>query len=113
DHGLKLAMEPKVTLPTEKDDSDRVIGGQSDLAYTVALEILPKIELGDFKGITLERLVADVTDEQLDEALQKLAEQNRPFAAKGEGAKIESGDRAVIDFTGKIDGKPFESGTGG
>jgi trigger factor len=113
DHGLKLAMEPKVTLPTEKDDIDKVIGGQSDLAYTVALEILPKIELGDFKGITLERLVAEVTDDQLNETLQKLADQNRPFAVKGEGAKIESGDRAVIDFTGRIEGTPFEGGTGG
>ena len=113
DRGLRLAMEPKVTLPTEKDDIDKVIGGQSDLAYTLALEVLPKIELADFKGIALERFVVEVTDAQIDEALQKLADQNRPYTPKGEGAKIENGDRAVIDFTGRIDGKPFEGGTGG
>src|ERR1700754_3052634 len=104
DHGLKLAMEPKVTIPNEETEVEKVIGGQSDLAYTLALEILPKIELADFKGIKLERLVAEVTDAQVNEALEKIAEQNRPFAAKGEGAKIDKGDRAVIDFTGKIDG---------
>jgi trigger factor len=113
DRGLKLAMEPKVTIPDEATAVENVIGGQSDLAYTLALEILPKIELADFKGIKLERQVAEVTDTQLNDALDKIAEQNRPFAAKAEGAKAEKGDRVVIDFSGKIDGTPFEGGTGG
>src|SRR5438067_4966088 len=113
DRGLKLAMEPKVTLPSEQTEVENVIGGKSDLAYTLALEVLPKIELGDFKGIKLERQVADVADAQINQALDQIAEQNRPFAAKGEGATAEKGDRVVIDFTGRIDGKPFEGGTGG
>jgi len=113
DRGLKLAMEPKVTIPTEETEVAKIIGGETDLAYTVALEVLPKIELADFKGITLERLVADVTDAEVDEALGRIAEQNRPYAAKGEGGKVEKGDRVVIDFTGMLDGKPFEGGTGG
>jgi trigger factor len=113
DRGLKLAMEPKVTIPNEDTEVPKVLGGQSDLAYTVALEILPKIELADFKGISLERPMAEVTDAQVEEALARIAEQNRPFAAKGEGAKVETGDRVVIDFTGTLDGVPFEGGTGG
>jgi trigger factor len=113
DHGLKLAMEPKVTIPNEETEVAKVIGGQSDLAYTLAVEVLPKIELADFKGIKLERPVADVTDAQVSEALDRIAEQNRPFAAKGEGGKVEKGDRVVIDFTGTLDGVPFEGGTGG
>ena len=113
DHGLKLAMEPKVTIPNEETEVAKVIGGQSDLAYTLAVEVLPKIELADFKGIKLERPVADVTDAQVGEALDRIAEQNRPFAAKGEGGKVEKGDRVVIDFTGTLEGVPFEGGTGG
>ena len=113
DHGLKLAMEPKVTIPNEETEVEKVIGGQSDLAYTLAVEVLPKIELADFKGIKLERPVADVTDAQVSEALDRIAEQNRPFAAKGEGGKVEKGDRVVIDFTGTLEGVPFEGGTGG
>jgi trigger factor len=113
EHGLKLAMEPKVTIPNEATAVENVFGGQSDLAYTLALEILPKIELADFQGIKLERQVAEVTDAQINEALDKIAEQNRPFAAKAEGAKAEKGDRVVIDFAGRIDGAPFEGGTGG
>jgi trigger factor len=113
ERGLKLAMEPKVTLPEAVAEVEKVIGGESDLAYTVALEVLPKIELADFKGITLERMVADVADAEVEEALGKIAEQNRPFTPKGEGAKVESGDRVVIDFTGRLEGRPFEGGTGG
>jgi trigger factor len=113
DRGLRLAREPKVTIPNEETEVDRVLGGNTDLAYTLSFEILPKIEFGDFKSIKLERLTAEVTDAEVDEALAKIAEQNRPYVAKGEGAKVETGDRVVIDFTGKIDGTPFEGGTGG
>jgi trigger factor len=112
ERGLKLAMEPKVTIPNEATEVERVIGGETDLAYTLSLEVLPKIELGDFKSLTLERLTTEVTDAEVDEALNRIAEQNRPFAAKAEG-KVENGDRVVIDFSGKIDGVPFEGGTGG
>jgi len=113
DHGLKLAMEPKVTIPNQETEVEKVIGGQSDLAYTLALEVLPKIELADFTGIKLDRLVAEVTEAEINEALDKIAEQNRPFSSKGEGAKVENGDRVVIDFAGKLDGQPFEGGSGG
>jgi trigger factor len=113
DNGLKLAMEPKVTIPNEETEVERVIGGQSDLAYTLSLEVLPKIELGDFKSLKLERLTTEVTDPEIDEALGKIAEQNRPYVAKAEGAKVEKGDRVTIDFTGKVGGEPFEGGSGG
>ena len=113
ERGFRLVREPQVTMPTEEGEVEQVIEGKSDLAYTVAIEILPAIELADFKGIKLERLVADVTDAEIDEAMKRIAEQNRPFAAKAEGAKAEKGDRVMIDFVGKIDGVPFEGGTGG
>jgi trigger factor len=112
DRGLKLATEPKVTLPDQESAVDKLMGGQSDLDYTLALELLPQIELADFKGMKVERMVADVTDAEVDEAVGKIAEQNRPFSAKAAGAKAERGDRLVIDFNGRVDGKWFEGGTG-
>lgn len=110
--GARVATEPKVTLPSEENEVKALIEGKADLTYTLALEILPKIELADVRAIQLERPVAPVTDAEVDEALSRLAAQNRPFAPKGEGAKAENGDRVVINFTGTIDGKPFEGGTG-
>jgi trigger factor len=113
ERGFKLVREPKVTLPEEKGAVEEVIAGKADLAYTMAIEILPTIELADFKGIQLERMNAEVTETEVEEALARIAEQSRPFAPKGEGAKAESGDRVTIDFTGKMDGTPFQGGTGG
>lgn len=110
DRGFKLATEPKVTLPTEAGAVESVISGKDDLAYTVEIEVVPAITLADFKTIKLERMVAEVSDTELDEALAKIGEQNRPFAAKNEGA--EKGDRVVISFKGTMDGKPFERGSG-
>jgi trigger factor len=112
EHGFKLAREPKVTLPEAEAEVNALVEGKSDLSYSVAIEILPKIELADFSGISLEKLTAPVTDEEVDAALKRLAEQSRPFEDKGEGAKAETGDKVTVSFTGTIDGKPFEGGTG-
>jgi trigger factor len=109
--GERVATEPKVTLPTEKDEVQALIEGRADLTYTVAFELLPKIELADVRGIKLEKPTASVADAEVDEALDRLAKQNRPFAPKGEGAKAEDGDRVVVSFVGSIEGKPFEGGT--
>jgi trigger factor len=109
DHGFKLAIEPKVSLPEEQSAVEEVITGKSDLAYTVELEILPPITLSDFKTIKLERPVAEVTEEEIDQTLQRIAEQNRPFSAKAEGA--EKGDRITISFEGKIGGELFAGGS--
>src|SRR5262245_16902635 len=78
ERGLRLAGEPKVTIPNQDTEVDRVIAGQADLAYTLSFELLPAIELGDFSSIKLERLVTDVSDAEIDEAVQRIAEQNRP-----------------------------------
>ncbi|MBV9429401.1 MAG: trigger factor [Bradyrhizobiaceae bacterium] len=112
EHGFKLAREPKVTLPEAEADVNAVVEGKSDLSYSVAIEILPKIELADFTGISLDKFTAPVTDEEVDTALNRLAEQSRPFEDKGEGAKAETGDKVTVSFIGTIDGKPFEGGTG-
>jgi trigger factor len=112
DHGFKLAKEPKVTLPEAEADVTAVVEGKADLSYSVAIEILPNIELTDFSTISLEKLTAPVTDEEVDEAVKRLAEQSRPFEDKGAGAKAETGDKVTVSFTGTIDGKPFEGGTG-
>jgi trigger factor len=112
ERGLKLATEPKVTLSEEEGVVEKVIQGQSDLSYKVALEVVPPIQLGDFKTLKLERLAAEITDAEVDEALKRVAEANRPYSAKPEGGKAEAGDRVTISFAGKVNGEPFEGGQG-
>ncbi len=113
ERGFKLAGDPKVTLPTEQADVEKLIEGKRDLDYTVAIEILPPIELADFKTYKLTKLTADVAESEIDEAVKRIADQNQPYAAKAAGEKAAQKDRVTIDFTGSIDGKVFEGGTGG
>ena len=110
DHNLKLATEPKVVLPTEEGAIEGVIEGKTDLAYTVEMEIVPPITLADFKSIKIERLTAPVEDSEVDQAVQTIADQNRPFAPKDGGA--EKNDRVSMSFVGTMDGEPFDGGSG-
>ncbi len=112
ERGFRLATEPKVTMPTEEKEIEAILEGKSDLNYSVAIEVVPAIELADFKSFNVEKPVADVTDADVDEALKRIADQSRPYEAKAEGAKAEKGDRVTVAFKGTIDGVAFDGGTG-
>jgi trigger factor len=112
DRGFRLATEPKITMPTEQDEVEELLAGKTDLTYTVAIEVVPTIQLADFKTFSVEKPVVEVTDAEVDEAIKRIADQNRPYAAKAEGAKAENGDRVTISFKGSINGELFDGGTG-
>jgi trigger factor len=112
ERGFRLASEPKITMATEKEAVEDILTGKSDLTYTVSIEVVPVIALADFKSFTVEKPVAEVTDADVDDAIKRIADQNKSFVAKADGAKAENGDRVTISFKGSIDGTPFEGGTG-
>jgi trigger factor len=112
ERGFRLATEPKVTMPTDEKVVEDVLAGKSDLTYTVSIEVVPPIQLADFKSFTVDKPVADVTDADIDEAIKRIVDQNRTYAAKSEGAKAETSDRVTISFKGTINGTPFDGGTG-
>jgi trigger factor len=111
ERGFRLATEPKITMPTEQTEVEQILAGKSDLTYTVAIEVVPAIQLADFKSFTVEKPVAEVTEADIDDAIKRIADQNRSYAAKDEGAKAEAGDRVTVSFKGTIDGTPFDGGT--
>ncbi|MGL9617287.1 trigger factor [Bradyrhizobium sp. U531] len=112
ERGFRLATEPKITMPSEQAEVEELLSGKTDLTYTVAIEVVPAIALADFKTFQVEKPVADVTDGDVDEAIKRIADTNRGYAAKPDGAKAESGDRVTINFKGSINGEVFEGGTG-
>lgn len=112
ERGFKLATEPKITMPTEQAEVEELLNGKTDLTYTVAIEVVPAIALADFKTFQVEKPVADVSDSDVDEAIKRIADTNRGYADKGEGAKAASGDRVTINFKGTINGEAFEGGVG-
>jgi trigger factor len=103
-------MQPQIKLASEDEAAVReIMEGKADLSYTVAMEILPKIELTDFRKLSLERPVAPVEDGQIEETLTKIAESNRNFTDK-EG-NVANGDRVTMNFKGTLDGVAFEGGS--
>ena len=113
DNALRPASQPKIDFPGEKDELERAFEAKADFSFTVALEVLPKIEIGSFDDVEIERLVAEVSDAEIDEVLKRLAEQSRSYAPKeGDAAVAQNGDKVTIDFLGKIDGEAFEGGSG-
>jgi len=110
---LRIAMEPKLDFPGGQEEVEKALEAPGDFSFVVTFETLPSFEIGSFDDISLERPVAPVTDEDVEAALQKLGERTREFEPRAEGAKAEKGDKLTVDFTGKLDGVPFEGGTGG
>ena len=107
DGKFKLAMEPKVTLAAEDEAAvKQLVEGKSDLAFKVAMELLPKIEFPDFKKLKVTRPVTETTDADVDQALEKIAEANQQFEEKQ--GKADDGDQVTIDFKGSVDGTPFD-----
>jgi trigger factor len=92
-------------------DMDKVIAGQEDLAYEMALEVMPDFTPVDPKTLKLDRPTYTASDADLDEALTELAGQAKSYEdKKGKAVKAADGDQLTIDFLGKLDGEPFEGG---
>ena len=111
DRAEKPAFQPNIVFPEDKAEIDAVMEGRADLAYTLRFEVLPDIRLPDFSKISVDKEVADVTDQEVDEALQRIAAANRPFTPRQEDEAAETGDRVRIDYAGRIDGEPFQGGS--
>ena len=81
-----------------------------DLIYTAEVTVYPEVELGEYKGLNVEKKTYEVTEEEVSAKLKEMQEKNARVEVK-EGA-IENGNIAVIDFKGFIDGVAFEGGEG-
>lgn len=106
---LKPAYQPEVKLPQDKAEVDAIMDGTGDLAFSVALEIIPDFEVKDHSGLELTRHVAEVTEDQIEETLKRIASQSKGFQDKDGPAAL--GDRVTINFVGTVDGTAFEGGT--
>ncbi|MEI8180698.1 trigger factor [Aestuariivirga sp.] len=106
---LKPAYQPEVKLPTDEAEIAAVMDGKGDLSFTMALEVIPDFDVKDHSGLSFTRHVVEVTEDQIDETLKRIASQSKNFDEKK--GKAKSGDRVTINFVGTIDGKAFDGGT--
>jgi trigger factor len=108
DNKLRPAGDPDLK---PEGDMEAVIDGKADLAYEIAVDVMPDFEPVDVSTLSLNRPVYAPTDKEVDEAVAELAKQNRTYESKtGKTVKAQDGDMVVIDFLGKLDGVPFDGG---
>jgi trigger factor len=100
--GVASIGEPKL-------DMDEMPGTDEPLRFSIEVGVTPKAKLGDYKGLEVGRREPEVPAEAVDQELERLRE---PLArVESVDRPLASGDLAVVDFTGRIDGEPFEGGT--
>jgi trigger factor len=102
---LRPAMQPAVEL------GDGYAPGQ-DAEVKVSLEILPEVPAPQIEGLKLERLQVEAPEAEVDAAVNRIAQQQKSFEDALEGHPAVEGDLVIMDFVGKVDGEPFEGGSG-
>jgi len=102
---LRPALQPSVEL-----EDGYELG--KDAAVKVEVEVLPDVPAPVIEGLKLERLTVPVADAQIDEAVGRIAGQNKSFDDAAGDHAAQTGDLVVMDFIGKVDGVPFDGGTG-
>jgi trigger factor len=99
--GVSTVGEPKL-------DMDEMPGADEPLRFSIEVGVTPRAKLGEYRGLEAGRREPEVPAEAIDQELERLRE---PFARVESVARpIAPGDLAVVDFTGRIDGEPFEGG---
>jgi trigger factor len=109
DNSLKLAFQPQVKFSEDQAEIEKAMEAKGDFAFTVELEVLPVFELADVSAVEVKKPVATVSDNEVNESLERMAKQKATFETKDGVA--ENGDRVVVDFIGKMDGEEFQGGT--
>ena len=109
DRGEKAAMQPKIDMTEDEAEATKILQGEADLVFTMAYEVIPQFEISDFSGIRVERLVAQVPDEDIESRLQVISEGSRPYESVDRAA--EDGDQLTMSYLGKVDGEAFDGGS--
>jgi trigger factor len=101
--GLDLVARP--VLDIEKAD-------ENGCTLKFDCVVSPEVTLGDWKAIKAEEKPVEVTDEEVDQEIQKLQERYADWVLREEDQPAQEGDQVTIDFVGEKDGVPFEGGAG-
>lgn len=103
DRGLELVSEPRLDVGELKQEQP--------FAFTVVVDVKPDIELGNYRAIPLERVRAEVGDDEVDRALAELRERSAQLEPVEDRVRVEEGDYVLVDFSATVDGEPFPGST--
>jgi trigger factor len=113
DDTYPVAIEENDIKPVDYPEINIVeVGEGKDFVYTATVTVTPEVELGDYKGLEVEKVQYPVTDEDIQNELKSMQQKNARIETKEDDGTVENTNVAVIDFTGFVDGTPFEGGEG-
>ena len=106
DRGLRPATQPKVDVVTLAEPGEAA----KALEFTVEVELLPEIAMPDFAALSLTRLTAGPSSDEIENAITRIAERNRTFEVVAEPRPAAKGETLTVDYTGRVDGVAFPGG---
>lgn len=107
------ALDQKKLIPvSDPKVEESTFEEGKDMELTIKVTLKPEPELGEYKGLHVEKKEVEVTDEQVDAQIKDMMSRDAKMVVAEEGAVIEKGDFAIIDFAGTVDGEPFSGGEG-
>lgn len=107
------ALDVKNLIPVEDPKvEESVFEEGKDMELTIKVTVKPEPELGEYKGLHVDKEEPVVTDEDVEAQMNDLRNRNAKMVAAEEGHVIEKGDFAIIDFAGTVGGEPFSGGEG-
>ena len=101
----KALEEKKISVISQPDIEEIQFGRGQNLQFAATIETAPEFQLPEYKGLAVKREIKSVTDEDVERALNLLAQQHTKFETVGRELKM--GDVAVVNYTGTSDGKPL------
>ena len=105
------AVQQTGIVPVDSPSIDIVqIGEGQDLILTAEVDVKPDVELGQYKGIEVEKVEYTVSEDEVDHQLEHIAEDNARWI-NIEDRSVQKGDLVTLDYAGTIDGEAFEGGT--
>ena len=111
--GVNEVLKEKDLRPVFTPDVDlKKFEEGKDIEFTVSMDVMPVIEVKNLSDLEVEKLVAEVPAEEIEKAINYMAESHRDSAKVEEDRETKKGDIAVIDFVGSIDGVEFPGGKG-
>lgn len=105
----EAVKENKLEVVSRPDIEVTQIEKGKDLIFTAIMQTKPEAELGKYKGIEIEKIEYNVSDEDIEHELGHMQEHNSRIISIDD-RPVEKGDIATIDFEGFVDGKAFEGG---
>lgn len=109
DNALK---EQKIEPVTRPNIDIVTLEDGKDLVFKATVTPRPEVKLGDYKGLKVEKQVAEVNDEDVEKQIKNFQDRQGKMVDAPEGAAVENGDFTTLNFEGFVDGTPFEGGKG-